>query len=287
LESPSKEIQFEEGQSAIQFKGEVIMAKTTLESPKVVSQAEWLAAHKQFLSREKELTHLSDRLAQERRTLPWVRVEKSYTFDTPAGKKTLAELFDGRSQLAIYHFMFGPEWKEGCPSCSMAADHFDGNTAHLAQRDVTFMAISRASLPQIEAFKQRMGWRFPWVSSSANDFNRDFHVSFTKEDLARDNIYNFGTTGFPSDEAPGMSVFYKDAAGSVFHTFSGFGRGLEALLGVYTFLDRVPKGRDEYALPHPMAWVRHHDRYENTPNKSSASASLPKAAAAGCCAEHK
>ncbi|HEX8871489.1 MAG TPA: DUF899 domain-containing protein [Candidatus Acidoferrum sp.] len=256
------------------------MATSAVQHPKVVSQAEWLAARKILLAREKELTHRRDALAAERRLLPWVRVEKNYLFDAPGGKKTLAELFDGRSQLAIYHFMFGPEWKEGCPSCSMAADGFDSVAVHLAQRDVTLAAVSRATLPQIEAFKNRMGWRFPWVSSNGTSFNSDFRVSFTREELAAGNCYNFATSGFPADEAPGLSIFHKDAAGNVFHTYSTYGRGLEELLGAYFLLDRVPKGRDEDALPGPMAWVRHHDRYETRPVERQQSA--PKADS-GCC----
>ncbi len=239
------------------------MTKSTIERPRVVSQAEWLAARKILLTKEKELTHLRDALSAERRELPWVRVEKEYVFDASGGRKTLADLFDGRSQLVVYHFMFGPDWKEGCPSCSMAADHFDGSTFHLAQRDVTLVAVSRAPLPQIEAFQKRMGWRFQWVSSYANDFNHDYHVSFTKDEIAKGECYNFGTSGFSGEEAPGLSVFYKDATGDIFHTYSTYGRGLEELLGVYTHLDRVPKGRDESALAYPMAWVRHHDRYSH------------------------
>jgi predicted dithiol-disulfide oxidoreductase (DUF899 family) len=190
------------------------MTQSQREYPKVVSQAEWLAARKQFLKKEKELTKLRDALSQQRRELPWVKVDKEYVFDAPDGKKTLAELFDGRSQLIVYHFMFGPDWKEGCPSCSFNMDHTDGALVHLAQRDVTFLAVSRAPLPKIEAFKKRMGWRFNWVSSFANDFNRDFHVSFTKEELAKGKVeYNYDMTEFPSEEAPGYSVFYKDNNG--------------------------------------------------------------------------
>lgn len=240
------------------------MSNTQVAHPKVVSRAEWLVARKNLLAKEKELTHQRDALAAERRKLPWVRVEKQYVFDALGGKKTLAELFDGRSQLVVYHFMFGPEWKEGCPSCSMAADHFDGSILHLAQRDVTLVAVSRAPVSEIQAFQKRMGWRFQWVSSCGNDFNSDYRVSFTKDEIAKGKCYNFDTSGFPSEEAPGLSVFYKDAAGNIFHTYSTYGRGLEELLGPYTFLDRVPKGRDEAAMsPHPMAWVRHHDRYSH------------------------
>jgi len=233
-----------------------------MSQPRIVSRDEWLAARKQFLSKEKELTRLRDRLSAERRELPWVKVDKPYAFDGPKGKETLVDLFDGRSQLVVYHFMFGPGWEQGCPSCSWAADNIDGNVVHLNARDVTLVVVSRAPLGQIEAFKKRMGWRFKWVSSYGNDFNYDYHVSFTKEEMAKGDVYyNFGPNGFPSEEAPGVSVFCKDAAGGVFHTYSSYARGGEPLLGGYYFLDLVPKGRDEAALPFTMAWVRHHDRY--------------------------
>lgn len=228
---------------------------------KTVSRNEWIEIRKQLLEREKELTRLQDKLSLERRQLPWLKVEKNYVFDGPKGKETLADLFDGRSQLFVYHFMFGPDWEEGCPSCSMVADHMDGSVAHLAQRDVTLAAVSRAPLSKIEAYKMRMGWRFEWVSSYNNDFNHDYRVSFTKDEIAKGKYYNYGTSEFPSEEAHGTSVFYKDEAGEVFHTYSSYARGPEPLLGVYSYLDLVPKGRDEDAFPFPMAWVRHHDRY--------------------------
>ena len=241
------------------------MSKSQMESPRVVSQSEWLAARKELLKKEKELTHLRDALSAERRKLPWVKVEKEYIFDTPAGKKKLAELFDGRSQLIVYHFMFGPEWEEGCPSCSFNMDHTDGALVHLAQRDVAFLAVSRAPLPKIEAFRKRMGWRFRWASSNQNDFNRDFHVSFTKAEMANGKVYyNFEMSEFPSEEAPGISVFYnKDEAGNVFHTYSAYARGTETLINTYNYLDLVPKGRDEDALPFTMSWIRHHDHYSD------------------------
>jgi predicted dithiol-disulfide oxidoreductase (DUF899 family) len=230
----------------------------------IVSQEEWLVARKAHLAKEKELTRLRDQLAAERRELPWVRVEKAYVFDGPDGKATLAELFAGRSQLLVYHFMMGPDWEEGCKSCSFVADHFDGAIPHLAARDVAMVAISRAPLARIEAFQRRMGWRFRWLSSHGNDFNYDFHVSFRPEEMAGGEVYyNYRTGEFPSEEAPGLSAFYKDADGSVFHTYSTYERGLDILLGAYNLLDLAPKGRDEAALAWTMAWVRHHDRYQD------------------------
>lgn len=233
-----------------------------MDRPRVVSRNEWLAARKELLTKEKEFTRLRDRLSAERRTLPWVKVEKRYVFDGPNGKETLADLFAGRSQLIVYHFMFGPGWEEGCPSCSFVADHIDGAVVHLAQRDVTLLAVSRAPLPQIDVFKKRMGWRFKWVSSYGNDFNRDYHVSFTKDELAKGKVYyNYAMEEFGSEEAPGASVFYKERTGEIFHTYSAYARGLDMLVGAYNYLDLVPKGRDEDALAFTMAWVRHHDRY--------------------------
>ncbi len=238
------------------------MSDNGIEHHKVASEAEWLVARTELLKKEKELTRLRDDVSRQRRELPWVRVEKEYTFDTPNGKKTLAELFDGRSQLVVYHFMFSPDWQEGCPSCSFAMDHTDGTLPHLAQRDVTFVAISRAPLPKIEAFKKRMGWRFSWVSSFGSDFNYDYQASFEPEEKAKGPVYyNYAMTEFPSEEAPGTSVFYRDKDGAVFHTYSTYGRGGESMMGTYSYLDLVPKGRDEDALPFTMAWVRHHDRY--------------------------
>ena len=234
-----------------------------MEPHKIVSRREWTEARKAFLDKEKEFTRARDRLSAERRALPWVKVDKAYVFDTPEGKKTLAELFDGRSQLIVYHFMFGPDWEEGCPSCSFLADHFDGANIHLAQRDVTFVAISRAPLAEIEAFKRRMGWRFPWVSSFGSDFNFDYHVSFADVAVGKDVDYNYERQEIVSDEMPGASVFYKDETGGVFHTYSAYARGLDILVGAYNFLDLTPKGRDEAELPWTMAWVRHHDRYES------------------------
>ena len=238
------------------------MSKTQTEHPRVVSPAEWLVARKELLAREKDLSRQRDAVSAQRRELPWVRIEKEYVFDAAGGKESLADLFGGKSQLIVYHFMFGPGWEQGCPSCSFVSDHIDGALVHLAQRDVALTVVSRAPLPEIAAFKRRMGWRFNWVSSHGNDFNHDFHVSFTPEEMAQGKVdYNYEMQKFPGEEAPGASVFYRDGTGAVFHTYSSYARGLDILVGAYNYLDLVPKGRDEEGLPHTMAWVRHHDRY--------------------------
>jgi predicted dithiol-disulfide oxidoreductase (DUF899 family) len=235
-----------------------------MKANRIVSRDEWLVARKQLLAREKELTRLHDELARQRRELPWVKIEKRYVFDGPHGKLTLADLFAGRSQLVVYHFMFGPDWQEGCPSCSFVSDHVDGALPHLAARDVSLALVSRALLAKLEAFKRRMGWRFPWVSSHGGDFNADFRVSFTKAEMQEGAVdYNYTRQAFPSEEAPGISVFHRDPRGDVFHTYSSFGRGVDPLVGTYMILDLVPKGRDEDALGFTMEWVRHHDRYES------------------------
>jgi predicted dithiol-disulfide oxidoreductase (DUF899 family) len=229
---------------------------------KVVSPAEWMAARKELLKKEKEFTRLRDEISRQRRELPWERVEKKYLFEGLAGRETLADLFEGHSQLIVYHFMFGPGWKEGCPSCSFLADHFDGMRVHLAARDITLVVVSRATLPEIEPFKKRMGWGFKWVSASYTDFNFDHQVSAqpgTKTD--EKVLYNYEMQAFPSEERPGLSVFYKDAVGDIFHTYSTYGRGLDILLGAYNFIDLTPKGRNEEELKYTMAWVRHHDKY--------------------------
>jgi len=250
---------------------------------KIVSRDEWLVARKAHLAEEKAFTRARDVLSRKRRELPWVKVEKSYMFDGPNGKETLAGLFGKNSQLIVYHFMFGPDWQEGCPSCSLLADHFDGVVTHLAQRDVDFVVVSRAPLPQIEAFKRRMGWHFKWVSSFGNDFNYDYHVSFTPEEKAKGNvIYNYQDQEFPSDEAPGASVFYKNAAGDIFHTYSCYGRGLDMLIGAYNFLDIAPKGRDEGGLAYSMAWVRHYDRYDGAVVDPKAMYKEPKTSDSCC-----
>jgi predicted dithiol-disulfide oxidoreductase (DUF899 family) len=236
--------------------------KSEVNPSKVVSEAEWLVARKDLLTREKELTRLRDEVTRHRRELPWVKIEKQYVFDGPNGKETLADLFAGRSQLIVYHFMLGPGWDEGCKSCSYLADHFDGANWHLPHRDVTFVVVSRAPLSEIERFKKRMGWRFKWVSSHGNDFNFDYHVSATDEEQAKGKMYyNYGTQDWVNEEMPGLSVFYNDENGDVFHTYSTYARGLDNLVGAYDFLDLVPKGRDEDHLDFTMEWVRHHDRY--------------------------
>ncbi|MFY9686857.1 MAG: thioredoxin family protein [Pseudolabrys sp.] len=230
---------------------------------KIVSQSEWLAARRALLAKEKEFTKARDALSAQRRDLPWTPVENSYVFDGPAGKETLSDLFGGKTQLMVYHFMLGPGWVQGCPSCSFLADHFDGAAIHLAQRDVTLVVVSRAPLAEIQAYQKRMGWKFKWVSSFGNDFNRDFHVSFTPEEKARGKVeYNYDLTEFPSEEAPGLSAFIKSETGNVLHTYSSYARGLDILVGTYNFLDMAPKGRDEDTLPWTMAWIRRHDEYE-------------------------
>lgn len=225
-----------------------------------VSRDDWLTARRDLLKAEKELTHLRDEVARHRLALPWVRIEKQYVFDTPNGPRGLADLFEGRSQLLIQHFMFGPGWKEGCPSCSYMADHTDGMNKHLAHHDVTMIAVSRAPLAEIERYRSRMGWDFCWVSSHGSPFNYDFRVSFTPEQVATGHTdYNFGEAREAQEEEPGLSAFFKDEAGDVFHTYSTFGRGIEIMMGTYAMLDIMPKGRNE---AEGMDWVRRHDRYE-------------------------
>jgi predicted dithiol-disulfide oxidoreductase (DUF899 family) len=230
---------------------------------RVVSHDEWLKARTQFLAKEKQLTRLRDELARERQGMPWERVEKHYIFENDEGKRCLEELFDGSGQLIVYHFMMGPGWPEGCPSCSFLADQFDAMRPHLLARDVNLVAISRAPWKEIAEFKKRMGWKFPWYSSFGTEFNRDFGVSFTKGEVeSRKMPYNYTVQQFPAEEAPGASVFTKDDAGALFHTYSTYGRGLDMMLNAYNFIDLTPKGRNEEGLPWPMAWVRHHDKYE-------------------------
>jgi predicted dithiol-disulfide oxidoreductase (DUF899 family) len=233
----------------------------------------WLEARLDLLAAEKDLTRRSDEVARLRRQLPWTRVEKNYVFEGPNGRETLADLFEGRSQLIVQQFMLAPGWEQGCKSCSYMADHTDGMTIHLAHRDAAMVAISRAPLAEIERFRRRMGWQFKWVSSFGTDFNYDFGVSFKPEEVAKGKInYNYGQWPHTGEELPGVSVFAKDEAGDVFHTYSTYGRGVEVMMGTYRMLDLTPRGRDEQG--HNMAWVRHHDRYEPE---------APQKAAAGSC----
>jgi predicted dithiol-disulfide oxidoreductase (DUF899 family) len=253
-------------------------AETNTANHATVSREQWTTERRALLAREKQLTQLRDQIARERRALPWVRVEKDYVFEGLEGRRTLAELFEGRRQLLVQHFMLGPDWEQGCASCSFMADHTDGMLPHLAQRDVTMVAISRAPLARIERFRQRMGWRFPWLSSHGSDFNHDFHVSFSPDAQARGEVdYNYARHPFFSEEAPGISAFYRDDAGDVFHTYSTYGRGVEVMMGTYNLLDLAPKGRDERDVPHKMEWVRHHDRYEPAAHPAQAPA------AGACC----
>jgi predicted dithiol-disulfide oxidoreductase (DUF899 family) len=233
-----------------------------MERPRIVSRDEWLTQRKRFLEREKEFDHQRDALSAARRELPCVRVEKDYAFIGPEGRVTLRDLFGGRRQLVVYHFMFDPSWEAGCKSCSLLADTFDGASRHLPARDTAFAAVSRAPLAKLEAFKKRMGWGFRWVSSAETDFNYDFGVSFRPEDRVGGEVeYNYKRQAFSMAEAPGASVFLREGD-AVLHTYSTFARGLDLLIGSYNFLDLTPLGRDEGGLPYTMSWVRHHDKYE-------------------------
>jgi predicted dithiol-disulfide oxidoreductase (DUF899 family) len=240
----------------------------------VVSREAWTEARKELLQKEKEHTRRYDALCAQRRGLPWVRMDKAYAFEGPHGTESLSDLFDGRSQLMIQHFMMGPGWKEGCTGCSFLADHIDGARLHLEPHDVTVVAVSRATYPEIASFKKRMGWQFKWVSSHGSDFNYDFNVSFTPKQIAEGRaFYNYAWSDTEEEESPGISVFYRDAAGTVYHTYSAFSRGQEQLVGAYNFLDLTPKGRNENGPNlNLMDWVKHHDRYQ----PSSVST-------AGCC----
>lgn len=230
---------------------------------RVVSDGEWLIARQELLAREKEFTRLRDELNRQRRELPWVKVEKQYSFDGPAGKESLADLFGNKSQLIVYHFMFSPESKEGCPHCSFWADHYDAAIPHLKQRDVSFVVISRAPLATITPFQKRMGWKFKWLSSFGTDFNYDFQASFRPEDIKRGSVfYNYKTGRMDMKDREGISVFYRDESGAIFHTYSTYARGIEMVNTTYHFLDLAPKGRDEDPPNAPQDWVRHHDRYK-------------------------
>ena len=233
-----------------------------MEGHRTVSRDQWIEERRALLAREKEFTRLRDQLSRQRRELPWVRVDKDYVFEGANGKQTLSELFAGRQQLIVYHLMFDPSWEEACSRCSFWADNFNGVLVHLNQRDVTLVAISRAPFEKLAAFQKRMGWNFNWVSSFGNDFNYDYYVSFTPEELEQGEIiYNYAPIKTSMTERPGISVFYKDQAGRIFHTYSCYSRGLDMLNVAYHYLDLTPKGRDEEGLPFPMAWVAYHDAY--------------------------
>jgi predicted dithiol-disulfide oxidoreductase (DUF899 family) len=229
----------------------------------VVSRAEWLSARKELLEKEKRLTRLRDDLSRERRALPWVKVDTKYVFEGPDGQETLADLFAGKSQLIVHHFMFSPDWEEGCVGCSFHSDHDEGALIHIENHDVSFVRVSRAPLAKIRAFNERMGWHAKWVSSFGSDFNYDYNVSFTKDDVANDEAnYNYAKTKNAIEELPGLSVFAKDEAGEIFHTYSCFGRGDEGAVSTYFYLDLTPEGRNETGPHHNlMDWVRHHDKY--------------------------
>jgi predicted dithiol-disulfide oxidoreductase (DUF899 family) len=238
-----------------------------LKNHPVVSHEKWLEARKALLKEEKAVTRANDAVSQKRRELPWEKVEKEYVFESTKGKETLSDLFDGRSQLIVYHFMFGPGWKEGCPGCSFLSDHIDGANLHLTHHDVTLLAVSRAPLAEVEAFKKRMGWHFKWVSSNGNDFNYDYHVTVRDDEAGKGKIfYNFEATEGEAGELPGTSVFYKDEKGDIFHTYSSYARGGDILIGAHNYLDLTPKGRNEGST---MDWMRHHDRYEDKDAKKS------------------
>jgi predicted dithiol-disulfide oxidoreductase (DUF899 family) len=230
----------------------------------IVSRDEWLEARKILLQEEKDFTRLRDQLSRKRRQLPWLKVDTDYIFEDLNGKLSLGDLFEDKSQLIIYHFMYGPDWEEGCPSCSFWADNFNGIDIHLLHRDANIVVVSRASLAQLQAYRKRMGWNFKWVSSLGNNFNYDYHVSFTAGEMEKaEMFYNFKIGNFPADEAPGISIFYRSPEGEVFHTYSCYARGLDMLNGAYHYLDLLPKGRDEDDLDFTMAWLRRRDEYED------------------------
>jgi predicted dithiol-disulfide oxidoreductase (DUF899 family) len=235
---------------------------TPIETPRVVSHEQWVTERVAFMAKEKEFTRLRDELTRERRELPWEQITKPYVFDAPGGTEKLADLFEGRSQLVVYHFMFSPSWSEGCKSCSFWADNFDGIDVHLAHRDITFLAISRAPLPKLEAYKRRMGWSFKWVSAGESDFNYDLQVSFDP-DAAKNGTayYNYGTGRQVQEDMPGISVFCKDRKGDIYHTYSAYSRGIDLVNGAYNYIDLTPKGRDEGKGI--MAWLRRRDQYQD------------------------
>ena len=251
----------------------------------VVSREQWLGARRALLEKEKALTRMRDAISAERRSLPWVRVEKEYLFETPEGQRTLADLFDGRSQLIVKHFMLGPGWGEGCVGCSFECDHVDGALVHLENHDVSYVAVSRAPLTEIEAFRRRMGWRFRWVSSFGSDFNYDFHVSFTPAEVAAGKAYyNYGLDDVSVEELSGLSVFVRNDRGEIFHTYSAYARGAEEVLGTYVYLDLTPKGRNEPGPNHDLTdWVRHHDRYGSGGHVDPSGRYVAQASADACC----
>ena len=234
-----------------------------MEKYQVVSSKEWIEARKELLIKEKEFTRLREQLSQQRRDLPWEAVDKEYVFEGPAGKQTLAELFDGRSQLIVYHFMFDPSWEKGCPHCSFWADSVERNIIHLNHRDVTMVAISHAPISKLDAYRKAMGWTFKWLSSYDSDFNYDYHVSFKPEEVARGEIHhNYRQRKASMSEVAGISVFFRDPSGDIFHTYSCYERGLDMMNAAYQYLDLVPKGRDEAGQANPQFWVRRHNEYD-------------------------
>lgn len=227
----------------------------------VATREQWLAARKELMQEEKQFTHLREQLAEKRRALPWLRVERDYTFQSSDGTRSLAQLFADKSQLLVYHLMFAPEWDAACTSCSFWAESFGSSLAHLAQRDVSFVAISRAPVTKLSAYQERMGWSFPWVSSGESSFNYDFAVSFSEAERGSGKrVYNFGTQSSQKSDMPGFSAFYKDASGAIFHTYSTYSRGIDMMNVTYQYLDLTAKGRDEG--DRPMGWLRRHDEYE-------------------------
>jgi predicted dithiol-disulfide oxidoreductase (DUF899 family) len=241
------------------------MNTPSFETPVIASPEKWLAARRELLREEKEFTRLQDKMNARRRALPWVKIDQPYTFAAPEGQVTLADLFGDKRQLMVQHFMLGPGWRQGCKSCSFMLDHFNATVVHLAARNVAFAVVSHAPLAEIMPFKRRMGWDVNWVSAGGTTFNRDFHVSFTAEEFASGEVYyNYTKQPFPQQEAPGISVFARDDAGAVYHTYSTYGRGVEIVMGTYHLLDLVPKGRDEEGMEYGMEWLRHHDRYDSS-----------------------
>jgi predicted dithiol-disulfide oxidoreductase (DUF899 family) len=271
-------------QASVQNRGSA-MPTQSVRISKVVPESEWLEARKKLLKKEKALTRQRDEVSRERRAMPWVKVEKNYVFETPQGQRSLGDLFEGRSQLIVYHFMWRKDLDNGCVGCSFLADHLEGVMLHIPHNDVSFVVCSRAPLATLDAYKRRMGWKFPWVSSDGSDFNFDFHVSFTKEQLASGKVYyNYETVDASIEELSGTSVFYKDERGQVFHTYSTYGRGNEEALGTYMYLDLVPKGRNENGPHFSLAdWVRQHDKYDDGGRVDRTGGYIAPAGTSNCC----